>query len=171
VRILNFQIWKWIKGFEGSYQISDEGNVRSFKYSKEFPRYLKLSKNSCGYLLVALYNKGLKQYYYVHRLVAEAFIPNPENKPQVNHKNGIRDKNKTLNLEWATPSENARHGYVELGRKALKGENSCRSKLTEEQVLEIRRSSLSEKELASIYSVNQASINNVKNRKRWKHID
>lgn len=71
-----------------------------------------------GYLTIQLSNEGRLGYYKIHRLVAKAFIPNPENKPQVNHKNGIRDDNRVENLEWVTAKENVRHAYDVLGRKS-----------------------------------------------------
>lgn len=93
---------KDIKGFEGLYQISDEGRVYS-AYSK---KYLKLRKDKDGYLLVNLY-KDKKQYTKkVHRLVAEAFIDNPEGKKEVNHIDCQRDNNCVSNLEWMTHRDN-----------------------------------------------------------------
>ena len=70
-----------------------------------------------GYYEVGLRKNGIKKYYLVHRLVAQEFIPNPENKPQINHKNGIKTDNFIENLEWVTNSENILHAYRVLGRK------------------------------------------------------
>ena len=97
---------KDIKGYEGLYQVSSWGKVISVKTNK----VLSPEINSKGYLRVDLYDStGKKKHYKVHRLVAEAFIPNPENKPQINHIDGNTQNNSITNLEWCTSSENMNH--------------------------------------------------------------
>ena len=107
------EIWKDIQGYEGLYQVSNYGRIRSFKRMKnnKEARQFKLTPNSTGYISVGLRKNGKKILYQVHRLVAESFIPNPENKPQVNHIDGNKTNNHISNLEWVTASENTQHAY------------------------------------------------------------
>lgn len=98
------EIWKDIKGYEGLYQVSNFGRV------KRNGRILKVRVKRKGYLGVVLYNNSEPKHYTIHRLVAEAFIPNPENKPQVNHIDEDKTNNTVANLEWVTAKENANHG-------------------------------------------------------------
>lgn len=99
--------WKDIIGFEGLYQVSDLGRVKSFYNGKE--RILKGRDNSRGYPMVILYNDKSKQVS-VHRLVAEAFVPNPNNLPQVNHINEDKHDNRADNLEWCDGKYNCNYG-------------------------------------------------------------
>jgi len=94
------------------YFVSADGRVFSEKYGRRVE--LKQSEHK-GYRRVCLSNENRRQHYPVHRLVAEAFIPNPDNKPFVNHKDGNKRNNLSHNLEWVTASENQRHAYGELG--------------------------------------------------------
>ena len=105
---MNKEIWKDIKGYEGLYQVSNKGNVRSLHYGKI--KQLSIVKRSNGYLMVSLWNKMKRKHYLVHRLVAEAFIPNPNNYPQVNHKDENPINNSVDNLEWCTSKYNNNYG-------------------------------------------------------------
>ncbi len=107
------EIWKDVIGFEGSYQVSSLGNVKT---SLRRPRIKKQSLNKYGYPVTMLYRNNKSKQYKIHRLMAIAFIPNPDRKLQVNHKDGNRSNNLLSNLEWVTHSENVRHGFL-MGRK------------------------------------------------------
>ena len=102
------EIWRDIDGYNGLYQISNKGRVKSLKCGKE--RILRPRDNGNGYLNVVLYKNTASQSRYIHRLVAEVFIPNLENKPQVNHKDENKLNNCVNNLEWATAKENSNYG-------------------------------------------------------------
>ena len=100
--------WRDVVGYEGLYQVSDQGRVKSFKWNKE--RFLKPSMDKDGYLLVTLCAGGKRKTLKVHRLVCEVFHENPDNKPQVNHINEIKTDNRASNLEWCTCKQNVNHG-------------------------------------------------------------
>jgi hypothetical protein len=101
------EIWKSISNFE-NYEVSTFGNVRSIKHIN---KNLKPFSNEKGYLYVSLMNNNKRYTRSIHILEATEFIPNPENKPTVNHNDGIKTNNYINNLEWATYSENNQHAY------------------------------------------------------------
>ena len=100
--------WKDIVGYEGLYQVSDKGSVKSIGYGKE--RILSPGKLQNGYLRVNLCKNGEKKNLLVHRLVAQAFIPNPDNLPEVNHKDEDKENNSVQNLEWCDGKYNINYG-------------------------------------------------------------
>ena len=115
-------IWKPVVGFEGSYEVSNLGEIRSVARISSYhdPRWnttvtraykscIIKQNNVSGYKFIGLYKGGKLYQFYVHRLVAQAFIPNPENKPEVNHKDRNRHNNCVDNLEWVTAKENSQH--------------------------------------------------------------
>lgn len=113
------EIWKDIKGYEGLYQVSNLGKVRSLDRKIKNKHGFRTIKGQlinpfmwgAGYLYVNLHKEQMRISKSVHRLVAEAFLPNEEGKPEVNHKDGDKKNNKADNLEWATSSENEKHAY------------------------------------------------------------
>lgn len=113
--------WKSVSGYENFYQVSNLGNVRSiertFVNSRGEKRtlasvVLKTHGNAKGYLKVRLWGLSKRKSFYVHRLVAIAFLENPHNKEQINHIDGVKKNNKVENLEWATASENNKHAIA-----------------------------------------------------------
>lgn len=106
------EIWKSISGYDDIYQISSFGRIRS-KCGKADGQYV-IRKNRIsgkGYPSITLHHQGERKYFFIHRLVAEAFIPNPKELPQINHKDGNKRNNCVENLEWCTNSENMNHCY------------------------------------------------------------
>lgn len=101
------EIWRDIEGFCGCYQVSNMGRVKSLKFGKE--RILK-AKKDYGYLRIGLRKDGKKNFYMIHRLVALAFLPNPYNLPQVNHKDEDKTNNRVDNLDWCSAEYNVNYG-------------------------------------------------------------
>lgn len=179
------EIWKDIEGYEGLYQISNLGRVKSLEreawngqaYHILKCRILKQRLISTGYLMTTMSKNGKAITPLVHRLVAETFIPNPENKPTVNHINGNKTDNRLENLEWCTYSENEQHAWktgLKIPYERKKGEDNSNSKLTDNEVYVIKgllkETSLNLKEIGEIFDVKRSTINNIKRGVSWKHI-
>ena len=160
--------WKKIKNYD-NYLISDRGRV----FSEKNKKFLKPWKDRGGYFNVGLWKNGVRKMQKVHRLVALAFTPNPENKRTVNHIDGCKTNNHADNLEWATDKENVHHA-MDTGLQDNKGEKHGRAKLSGDQVLEIRRlyktGEYSQRGLGKIFGVYRAAISKIVNRKTWRHI-
>jgi hypothetical protein len=148
------------------YHISDTGVV----YSVKTKINLKPRLHSGGYHMVTLWLPKQKEAF-VHRLVAQAFIPNPENKKCVNHMDGNKHNNHVSNLEWVTDSENQKHSYS-IGLNSRNGMNNGKSKLDEQQVLTIRslRSSMTGVALSKMFNVSEGTIRQICKRRAWAHI-
>jgi len=175
------EVWKDIKGYEGHYQVSDLSRVKSlsrvvksrvgvFGTKKEI--ILKTFKNGDGYLKYKLCINGKEKSVISHRLVANEFLENPFNKPQVNHKNGIKDDNRVDNLEWVTSSENVIHSLANNLKIPQKGSEHGMSKLTEKEVLEIRAIGRTKtlKEVGKMYNVDMSLISLILLNKIWNHV-
>lgn len=122
--------WKDIDGYAGLYQVSEEGRVRSLKRGKR--RILKSWLSGGGYLQVALWKGGKRKRFYIHRLVAEAFIPNPKNLPEINHIDKNITNNKVENIEWCDRQYNIEYSKAkqvaqyDLGGKLINTWKSTR---------------------------------------------
>lgn len=169
-----------------AYEVSDSGLVRR----ADTGQILKATENNRGYLVQQLNCDGRRRNFSVHRLVARCFIPNPDGKPQVNHKDGNKRNNSVENLEWCTGKENVRHA-VALGLvntvtyfrgapervghgRIQKGEANFNSKITEDDVRAIRASAESgttKAALAREFGVSPSMIGWIVKRQRWAHID
>jgi hypothetical protein len=171
------EIWKDIAGYEGYYQISNRGNVKSLDRfvinSKGFKRFYKgkvLSKilTNSGYFCVNLTIGKKRNQFFIHRLLGIYFIPNPKNLPEIDHLDAVKTNNDLHNLEWVTSEENTERAK----NKGLmpKGVDNHKSKLTEIQVLDIRSSNLRNIDLSKKYNVSKTLIGYIKKRKTWTHI-
>lgn len=171
-----FEIWKDIEGYEGKYQISTFGRVKSMErksrnrcgsYVRK-EKILKPINHRQGYLKVNI-NRNKRDF--IHRLVAKTFIPNPLNKEQVNHIDDNKSNNFINNLEWVTNGENVKKAY-ETGRiKKLCGELNPSATLTLDKVKIIRskfKSGLKMKNIANEFNVSYSAINRIINNETWQ---
>lgn len=158
--------WRWVPGYEGLYMVSNRGDVMSLPKPTHYGHVMKQDKIWSGYLRVCLCKDSVKRGFAVHRLVASAFIPNPNGKAEVNHINGDRADNRAENLEWVTRSENERHAYSVLGKKPnapWKGKaRAFARKFTNEQVRAIREDKRPCTEIGREYGVSKTAIRNIK---------
>lgn len=168
------EIWKPIKDFE-DYEISNYGRVRSHKYGRE--TILKTRRTFDGYLWYNLCKSGKQFTKRAHRLVAEAFIENPDNKPTVNHKDGNKENNCAYNLEWATREEQMLHAYKYGLKQPMNGVKCWKSLLNENEVKEIRKTYKARdkqygmRALAKKYNVSEATIDKCVRRITYKDIE
>ncbi len=176
------EIWKDIQGYEGFYKVSTHGNVRSVERLVKVGcserinkgRLMALTCDTDGYFQLHLSKNSIVKVYKVHRLVAETFIPNPENKPLPNHKNGLKQINHYKNLEWVTHAENSQHAYDTGLHVALTGEAHQNSKRKDTDILEIRRLhseyGYTYHKISKMVGIHQSIIGKIIKRQIWKHI-
>lgn len=190
------EVWRDIEGYVGLYQVSNKGRVRSLdrldvrsdgsKGSNRRLRgaLLKASVGKVGYYVVVLSKNRTRKTFTVHRLVAIAFIDNPDNKGSVNHINGIKTDNDINNLEWTTHKENMRHGWdtglitpsYNNKNGNAQGEKHHGAKLTEEDVrfiLDNIRSNggpMTQRGLGRHFGVSNSTVYHIVKRNTWKHV-
>ena len=177
------EIWKPVVGYEKSYEVSNHGRVRSLDrtimkkngvnlHLKE--KILKPYDNGKSYLLVDLHSNGKKNTQKVHRLVAQAFHPNPLNLPVVNHRDGNKDNNTANNLEWCTIKQNNIHAFNTGLNRNKNGGDYIHSKFTWEQAREIRKlykprhKEYSARALARKYNVNKSTVLDIIHNRTYK---
>ena len=173
------EIWRDIKGFEGLYQVSNKGNVKSlsrpswnrFKFVQTKETILKPSKGE--YLRVKLYDKNNKsKNFAVHRLVCLTFLERIKGKNFVNHKNGDKYDNRLENLEWCTKSENTLHSFRNGFQTPIVGSNHSNSKLDESKAKKIKygHSDLTQSQIAKIYGIDRSKVYQIRKGISCKHI-
>ncbi len=175
----NEEIWKDIPEYQGKYQVSNCGRIKSL--TRKVPcvngvrtvkeRILKQAVSKrVGYPFITLASNCIHKSHLMHRLISEAFIPNPENKPQVNHKNGIKTDNRICNLEWVTYHENRQHAFDTGLQKPVQGECHGHSIVTEKIVKEIRESKERPYILCKHYNISETTIRDIRKRRSWRHL-
>lgn len=167
--------WKPIVGYEGLYEVSDSGDVRSVDRVEKSDvwnlrtrkgRLLRKQTKRSGYDSVNLYKGGHMKTYLVHRLVASAFVPNPNpGLTEVNHKNGNRTDNAASNLEWITHSENVAHSFLVLGRKP-----DHHGRLSSSAINSIRNDTRHQSEIAKDYGISRSMVGLIKQHKVYKEV-
>lgn len=176
------EIWMDIPGLEGRYQASTHGRIRSLDREgktcygatrKLKGRLLRMTGGKRGYLRIP---PNICETQFVHRLVAMTFIPNPGRLPVINHIDGNKQNNRVENLEWCTQLENMQHAFrtgLAAGMDLKKGEDSIAAKLTESQVIEIKRRIKEGERLIDIsidYPVSKSAIAEIKAGRSWGHV-
>lgn len=178
------EIWKDIDGYDGVYKISSIGRIvradrirtritklGKTSYIKEPSKIMKKCLDVDGYSVTRITKDGQRKFFKVHRLVAMAFIPNPENKSEVNRINFIKDDNRVENLEWVTPKENVNH-MVSNGRNNVShGESHYASKFKESDIIEIREmyaNGVVQRRLSEKYNCCPRTICSIVHGETWK---
>ena len=177
IKDIEGEVWKAIPGYEGLYMVSDFGRLKRLSYCeandrKTFhPEKILSQTPRRGYLCVAIFDKNGHSYQTkAHRLIAMAFIPNPFNKPYINHKDFNRQNNSPLNLEWVTPQENMDH--LKINGRSLKGVLNPAAILKQEDVIKIKqdRKKMKVKDIAAKFGVSIPTIEKILYRGTWKHL-
>lgn len=174
------EVWKSVVGYEGLYEVSSLGRVKSLERKcntrsgiRTVPEKILVNGlDSYGYYQVNLYVENIRNTWKVHRLECLAFLPNPENKRSINHKNGVKTDNRLENLEWSTEKENTVHAHKNGLARGRRGEEHGQTNLTEIQAREIKynHDDKTGVELSKMYGITTSSVSAIRNGKRWKYI-
>lgn len=160
--------WKELKDYP-SYFVNNKGQVKSFVKNKN--GFILKGYNNSGYRCVRIFKNGKKGGVMIHRLVGFAFIPNPENKPFINHKNGIKHDNRVENLEWVTQSENVIHAYKNNLCSDKRGVNNSSAKIDDDIVRNIRAvKGKSITEISRDFNISWSCASLVIKGKTWSHV-
>lgn len=167
--------WRPVVGFEEIYAVSSLGRVKRVletSYARSGIILRQRTKN--GYKTLGLSKNNYQRAFFVHRLVAIAFIANPEGKHFVNHIDSNRGNNSLVNLEWCTRIENAQHAKRNGRYNAAKGENQWAARLTEAEVIKIislaSEGSLKRAEIGKIFNVSGENVSSIIHRRTWRHV-
>lgn len=164
--------WVDIEGFDGLYMVSNFGRVLSSpKHQNGYKSIIrKQNIDNRGYLRVCVGKGGVKSTFKVHRLVAKYFLGNPCDLNEVNHKDGVKTNNAYDNLEWCTRGQNMVHAYANGLCKPKNGVNNINSKIGEEVVNGIYKSSKQPKFIADEFSVKICTVYDIRNKRTWAHL-
>lgn len=183
------EIWKWVNDFEGLYEVSNLGNVRSVDRTDTFCNSRKgtiVSRTKKGknlkpifdgkgfYLQVSLSKNGISKRYLIHRIVAKAFIPNPENLPEVNHKDECKTNNSVENLEWCTHKYNNNYGSK---KNQTRGTKNPQNKFTEEMIRDIKKNyipydeNFGAKAFQKKYGISLTHVCAIAKGRRWGYLE
>lgn len=160
--------WGSLAELNYKYEISNNGRFRRLAQFNQsgVTEYFEPRFNWMGYLTVrASIETEVRKSFFIHRLIAIAFIPNPDSKPCINHINGIKADNRLENLEWCTTAENNDHALRTGLRKTKSGPNKKNQKLTEEEIKDIFVSLKSPKELSIRYNISKGYVRNIKSKR------
>lgn len=183
------EVWRAISGYEGIYEVSDFGQVRSLDriialrpsrtrkvraFTQQLRgRVMKQYNAPNGYMTVVLKAGDVGRTHSVHRLVCQAFHGEPGTPKHVNHIDGNKTNNRADNLQWVSPIENIAHAHAANLMNPARGEQAGGAKLTEPEVREIKRllsEGMSQRKIAAIYGIGQRTVGNINTGERWVHV-